>query len=69
MDQNLPWEITINSKWCKKCGLCVEFCPREVLEMGDDAPVIKDVARCIGCLLCEMHCPDFAISVKGGVKE
>ena len=69
MDQNLPWEITINSKWCKKCGLCVEFCLREVLEMGDDAPVVKDAASCIGCLLCEMHCPDFAISVKGGVKE
>jgi len=61
--QKLPWEITVNSKWCKKCGLCVEFCPRQVLEMKE-VPSVKDAERCIGCLMCEMHCPDFAISVK-----
>ncbi|HHY69649.1 MAG TPA: 4Fe-4S binding protein [Bacillota bacterium] len=69
MDQNQPWEIIVNSKWCKKCGLCVEFCPRQVLEMGEDSPVVKDASRCIGCLLCEMHCPDFAIIVKGGGEQ
>jgi len=63
MGQALPREITVNSKWCKKCGLCVEFCPRQVLEMKD-VPHVKDPARCTGCLMCEMHCPDFAITVK-----
>lgn len=63
MGQALPWEITINPKWCKKCGLCVAVCPRQVLEM-EDFPYVKDLARCIGCLMCEMHCPDFAITVK-----
>ncbi|MGI6660586.1 MAG: 4Fe-4S dicluster domain-containing protein [Bacillota bacterium] len=63
MGKTLQWEVSVNSKWCKKCGLCVEFCPRDVLEMND-IPTVKDAARCIGCLMCEMHCPDFAITVK-----
>lgn len=58
------WEITINSKWCKKCGLCVAFCPKKVLGEDSGAPKVLDENLCIGCLLCEMHCPDFAIAVK-----
>jgi 2-oxoglutarate ferredoxin oxidoreductase subunit delta len=27
--------------------------------------VIEDVDRCTGCGWCELHCPDFAISVHG----
>lgn len=63
MAQTPQWEISVNSRWCKRCGLCVEFCPRNVLEM-DDTPTVKDATLCIGCLQCEMHCPDFAITVK-----
>lgn len=63
MAKTLPWEITINPEWCKKCGLCVEFCPHEVLEMKE-FPHVKNLANCIGCLMCEMHCPDFAIIVR-----
>jgi len=66
--QEKKWEIKVNTKWCKKCGLCVEFCPRKVLAMKD-GPEVKDIDLCTGCLLCEMHCPDFAITVKRREEE
>jgi len=57
------WEITVNEKLCKKCNLCVAFCPRKVLT-GTGAPEITNAGACVGCLQCEMHCPDFAITVR-----
>lgn len=51
--------------WCKQCGLCAAFCPRGVIELDDTgAPVIAHPERCTGCGWCELHCPDFAISVR-----
>lgn len=57
-------EVTVFPNWCKGCGLCVEFCPQDVLEQAEDGRVI--VARpeaCIACRWCELRCPDFAIFV------
>ena len=57
-------QVTLFPNWCKGCGLCVEFCPMNVLEQDEDGRVI--VARpeqCIACRWCELHCPDFAIFV------
>lgn len=56
--------------WCKSCGLCVAFCPKQVI--GRDttgAPVIEKPDACIGCRFCELHCPDFAITIKEREKE
>lgn len=64
MAQVLQWDIDVNPKWCKKCGLCVGFCPRKVLEEDRGGPKVKDAGLCTGCLMCEMHCPDFAITVR-----
>ena len=50
---------------CKGCGICVEFCPKKVLELSELEKVV--VAReqdCIKCRQCEMRCPDFAIFVE-----
>ncbi|MBT9164168.1 MAG: NAD(P)H-quinone oxidoreductase subunit I, chloroplastic [candidate division WS2 bacterium] len=56
--------IIINQKWCKKCGICVSFCPTNVLELDAKIGVIvKDISACINCKLCELRCPDFAIEV------
>jgi len=60
--KELP-EIIINEAWCKSCEICVEFCPRKVLEMGKFYPRVADPGRCTACQMCELLCPDFAIRV------
>jgi 2-oxoglutarate ferredoxin oxidoreductase subunit delta len=51
--------------WCKSCGICSAMCPVKIImvdELGH--PYIDDMDACIGCRNCEIHCPDFAITVK-----
>ncbi len=51
--------------WCKKCGICSSFCPKNVI--GSDeygGPVFERPEDCIGCRFCELHCPDFAITIE-----
>lgn len=57
--------IEINKKWCKGCGLCVAICPKQVLAISQEERKanIVNINACIGCFQCELHCPDFAISV------
>lgn len=54
----------INQKLCKKCGICVNICPRKVLE-PDDAGLPHPARRgkCTSCEQCVIHCPDFAIEL------
>jgi 2-oxoglutarate ferredoxin oxidoreductase subunit delta len=63
-------EIHIIKDRCKGCSFCVEYCPKEVLEMSEEfnvkgyhPPQVKDEEACVHCQLCEMLCPDFAIFV------
>jgi 2-oxoglutarate ferredoxin oxidoreductase subunit delta len=53
---------------CKGCGYCVEYCPRDVLEIserfnakGYHPPELKHPDLCVNCHYCEAICPDFAI--------
>jgi 2-oxoglutarate ferredoxin oxidoreductase subunit delta len=56
--------ITTYPAWCKRCGICVAFCPKSVLEAGPDGhPRSAHPEDCIRCHMCELRCPDFAISV------
>ena len=57
--------LTVIEDWCKGCGICVEFCPKNVLEMKDGKVYIKDLESCIQCGQCELRCPDFAIYLGG----
>ncbi|MDZ7262338.1 MAG: 4Fe-4S binding protein [candidate division KSB1 bacterium] len=56
--------IEINKSWCKGCAICVEFCPRKVLAMKGAYPEVVDLEACTACQLCEVLCPDFAITVR-----
>lgn len=58
-------KLILEKEWCKGCGICVEFCPKDVLEMKDGVVNIKDIDSCIKCGLCELRCPDFAIYLGG----
>lgn len=59
-------QITINKKWCKKCKICLTFCPKQVFDCDEDGyPVPARPDVCIGCRLCELRCPDFAVKVEG----
>jgi len=58
--------IQINDRWCKRCGICIEFCPGKVFAQDSPQfPVVADLQACTVCRLCELRCPDYAISVKG----
>ena len=66
-------KLTIDMGICKGCGLCIYYCPRDVLMLSDDYndkgyPVarVKDLEQCTGCRLCELGCPDLAICVEKG---
>ncbi len=63
-------EVHIIEDRCKGCAFCVEYCPRDVLELSTDfnkkgyhPPFAKNPDDCLCCGLCEIICPDFAIFV------
>lgn len=56
-------DLIIEKSWCKRCGICVEFCPCKVLELDDGGVYINDISKCIFCKQCEERCPDYAIYI------
>ncbi len=57
--------ISVNEAWCKRCGICSEFCPAQVFETDDfGLPVPVNPQRCTACMLCVVLCPDFALEVR-----
>ena len=62
--------IEIKDDWCKGCGICIDRCPVDALEESDKLnkkgihPArLKEKNECNFCRLCELICPDFAITV------
>ncbi len=44
---------------CTGCGTCADNCPMDVIRMDEATkrPVIKYLADCMSCFLCERDCP------------
>ncbi len=57
-------ELSINTEWCKGCGICVAFCPKQVLELNrQEKSEVAHLDDCIACRMCMLRCPDLAIEV------
>ena len=59
-------EVVVYEEHCKSCALCIDICPRHVLAYKRPLlkPIVVDIGACTGCRLCELLCPDWAISVE-----
>ena len=58
------YRVELYRDLCKACGLCVAWCPNQVLSPDSAGyPVATDLNACTNCKQCERHCPDFAIEV------
>ena len=57
--------VQLDLELCKACGVCIELCPEKVFDRDKlGYPVVARPEECSQCLLCEVHCPDFAIEVR-----
>ncbi|MBQ9468942.1 MAG: 4Fe-4S binding protein [Clostridia bacterium] len=61
--------LIINTAWCKGCGICAAFCPKEALEIRNEKVRLKEDAQCVLCGACELRCPDYAIYIEKGTRE
>jgi Pyruvate/2-oxoacid:ferredoxin oxidoreductase delta subunit len=57
--------IKVLDGWCKGCEICVAVCKKHCLTMDVLGTVkVVNLEACNKCLLCDVLCPDFAISVE-----
>lgn len=67
-------KLTFKTDSCKGCGLCVDACPKDLLEIANDKinrkghhpAQLKEGAdaSCVGCASCAIMCPDCIITVE-----
>ncbi|QQY80842.1 4Fe-4S binding protein [Keratinibaculum paraultunense] len=58
-------KLNLEKELCKGCGICVAFCPKNVLVLKQGKAEIKNLDDCIQCGQCELRCPDYAIYLGG----
>lgn len=49
---------------CTGCGLCVDVCDKEVLDLVDDICTVIKADACEGCGDCAEECPTEAITME-----
>ena len=66
--------IVLHNELCKGCGLCVAFCPQNVMAISDALNQMgyspakwgeegHNGKMCVACATCATICPDAAIEV------
>lgn len=61
--------VVIDKERCKGCGLCINACPKKILDFAEEVndkgyhfATIQE-EKCIGCAFCGQMCPEVAIEV------
>ena len=59
------YTITNDANRCVQCGLCVAFCPCNVLEFNEEGyPYAAHPEKCVGCTTCSGNCRKRALLVE-----
>ncbi|HSW36654.1 MAG TPA: 4Fe-4S dicluster domain-containing protein [Candidatus Limnocylindrales bacterium] len=67
------FELVIDRNRCKGCSMCIKFCPRQVITLGDElnnlgynSVIITDVCKCTGYGNCYKICPELVFEITEG---
>ncbi|MHA1273609.1 MAG: 4Fe-4S dicluster domain-containing protein [Promethearchaeota archaeon] len=57
--------LSIDQEKCIGCGLCVNYCPTDVIRLDEEIKkaFIAYIEDCMTCYNCELECPQGAIEV------
>lgn len=65
-------DIIIDEQYCKGCGLCMHYCPKQILKKSERRnakgyvpPMAAAPEQCSKCRTCELICPELAITLEG----
>jgi 2-oxoglutarate ferredoxin oxidoreductase subunit delta len=66
------YDVIVDSEQCDGCKLCIEFCPKELLDTHADKfnsrmlhyAVAIHPEVCVGCRQCERICPTTSIFIR-----
>ncbi|MCL2368852.1 MAG: 4Fe-4S binding protein [Oscillospiraceae bacterium] len=69
-------KLTFERENCKGCLLCVDVCPKDILELdrervnakGYNPLICVDLDACTACAMCAQICPDSVIKVEREVE-
>lgn len=65
------YEVKVDTEQCDGCKICIEFCPKNLLETREDKcnsrmlhyVFIIETEDCVGCGQCERLCPTASIFI------
>jgi ferredoxin len=59
----------IDEELCIGCGICVDRCPTDAIELNEEGKAERDENACFGCGICARFCPEEAVSLKEGLRR